>query len=220
MSTTVLKNNYKNYELLLIDDGVALTDSVPSQSSRSSRSEVDYLRLFPLPAKVRTGDMAIACGLDNGDRGRRRGDAAGVRPAEFGPTKFVSLGAESCRGIVVGSRNLLKTRSRMYKLAYDIYYRICTNVLERPQIYCSTHFIALSRTAINSMLKIKSSYRYLRVSSMYAGYQVIKCEYEPIRRRKDRAATEKPLAVLDDWRVDDRLQFDSDRSGRPVLSPS
>jgi polyisoprenyl-phosphate glycosyltransferase len=189
--SAVLKENYKNYELLLVDDGS--TDHT-KQIFEELRTEVDYLRYFRFARKFGL-EVAIACGLDNAI-----GDVVVVMRPECDPPdlipKFVSL-AQSCRGIVVGTRNLLKTRSMAYKLAYDTYYRICTYVLERPQIYCSTHYMALTRTAINSVLKIKSSYRYLRVTSMYAGYQVIKCEYEPIRRRKTERHR-KPMVVLDD----------------------
>ena len=174
----VLKENYQNYELILVDDGSC--DNT-KQVVNMLKEEVDDLRYFRFARKFGL-EVAIACGLDNAI-----GDVVVVIRPECDPVhlipEFVDQ-AQSCRGIVVGTRNLFETRSWYYKLAYDAYYWICTHLLERPQIYCSTHFIALTRTALNSVLKIKNSYRYLRVISMYAGYRVITHEYKQIQRRK------------------------------------
>ncbi len=174
----VLKENYQNYELILVDDGSC--DNT-KQVVNMLREDVDDLRYFRFARRFGL-EVAIACGLDNAI-----GDVVVVMRPECDPAhlipEFVGQ-ARSCQGIVVGTRNLFETRSWFYKLAYDAYYGICTHLLERPQIYCSTHFIALTRTALNSVLKIKNSYRYLRVISMYAGYRVITHEYKQIQRRK------------------------------------
>jgi polyisoprenyl-phosphate glycosyltransferase len=105
--------------------------------------------------------------------------------------------AQCCKGIVVGVRNLFETRSQGYRLAYNIYYRLCQLLLERPQIYCSTHFIALTRTALNGLLSIKDTHRYIRVLSMYTGYKVQTLEYRRIQRRK-RERHRNPFILIAD----------------------
>jgi dolichol-phosphate mannosyltransferase len=62
--------------------------------------------------------------------------------------------------------------------------------LPRAQVYGATHFMALTRTALNALLRIKDSFRYIRVLAMYAGFEVTKVPYEfrvrrhPPRRRR------------------------------------
>jgi polyisoprenyl-phosphate glycosyltransferase len=43
--------------------------------------------------------------------------------------------------------------------------------------------MALTRTALNALLTIKDSFRYIRVLAMYAGFEVTKIRYEFVPRR-------------------------------------
>lgn len=173
-----LKQNYKNYEIIFVDDG---SRDHTRGLFEERRETVDCLRYLRLSRRFGL-EVAIACGLDHAI-----GDVVVVLRPECDPPELISEfveQAQSCRGIVVGKRNLFKTRSRLYRLAYNIYYGICQLLLERPPIYCSTHFMALTRTALNSLLKIKDTYRYLRVLSLYAGYSVKTLKYKQLQRRK------------------------------------
>ena len=173
----VLGKNYTNYEVILVDDGSSdATTGVLSDLL----SRLHCLRVFRF-ARTFGLEMAITCGLDHAI-----GDVVVVLRPECDPPnlipEFVNQ-ALSCHGIVVGTHDVFKARSIYYRLAYDLYYRLSRLLLERPQIYRSSHFIALTRVALNSVLKIKNSCRYLRVISMYAGHQVIPRPYEQIQRR-------------------------------------
>jgi dolichol-phosphate mannosyltransferase len=187
----LLKENYKNYEMIFIDDG---SRDHTRSLFETWRETVDCLRYFRLSRRFGL-EVAIACGLE-----QAIGDVVVVLRPECDPPdlipEFVEQ-AQSCRGIVVGTRNLFKKRSRLYRLAYNIYYGICKLLLERPQTYCSTHFMALNRTALNGLLRIKDTYRYLRVLSMYAGYKVKTLKYRQIQRRKPERHR-NPLLLIED----------------------
>lgn len=176
--TSLLKENYKNYEIVFVDDGSR--DRTRSLFESWSKT-VDCLRYFRLSRRFGL-EVAIACGLE-----QAIGDVVVVLRPECDPPdlipEFVEQ-AQFCKGIVVGTRNLFHRRSGLYRLAYNIYYGLCRLLLERPQIYCSTHFMALNRTALNGLLRIKDTYRYLRVLSMYAGYKIKTLKYRQIQRRE------------------------------------
>lgn len=186
----IIQENYKNYEIILVDDG----------SLDHSRSIIDEkrrilpcLRYLKLSRKFGL-EIAISCGLDHAI-----GDVVVILRPECDPPELIPhfvQEALDCGGIVVGRRNIFKHRSIFYALAYKLYYHTCELLLERPQIYRSTHYMALTRTALNALLKIQNSYRYLRVLSMYAGYKVRTLRYEQIQRR-ERMRHRKFLPLLD-----------------------
>jgi polyisoprenyl-phosphate glycosyltransferase len=187
----VLRKSYTNYELILVDDG---SSDDTKQVLNDLVSDEECLRVFVFARRFGL-EIAIACGLDNAI-----GDVVVVLRPECDPPalipEFVDQ-AQSCRGIVVGTRDDFPSRSYFYKLAYNLYYRLCSVLLERPQIYGSTHYIALTRMALNSVLRIKNSYRFLRVISMYAGHQVIPRRYEQIHRRTPDRHRDLPTLVED-----------------------
>lgn len=86
-------------------------------------------------------------------------------------------------GIVVGIKPIASHRSLVYRFAYRVYFALCRLFLDRSQIYGATHFIALTRTALNALLKIKDSFRYIRVLAMYAGFNVTTVPFDLIERR-------------------------------------
>ena len=126
-------------------------------------------------------ETTIACGLD-----QAIGDIVIILRPECDPPELIPefvKQAQLCQGIVIGKRNLWEHNSWLYVFTYNLYFSLCKIFLERPQIYCATHFMAFTRTALNSILKIKDTYRYIRVLSMYAGYQIKELRYKQIIRR-------------------------------------
>ncbi len=175
----ILEANYENYEMIFVDDG---SRDWTRGLFEEWKTTINCLRYFRLSRRFGL-ETAIACGLE-----QAIGDVVVVLRPECDPPdlipEFVEQ-AQYCKGIVVGTRNLFKKRSKLYRLTYNIYYSICKLLLERPQIYCSTHYMALNRTALNGLLRIKDTYRHLRVLSMYAGYKVKTLKYRQIQRRKE-----------------------------------
>jgi glycosyltransferase involved in cell wall biosynthesis len=170
---------YENYEIVLVDD--CSTDHTKA-FVEDNRNNFDCVRYIRLSRKFGL-EVAIACGLE-----QIIGDIVVVlRPDSDPPLlipEFVER-AETCNCIVVGRRNVYKNRSYFYWLAYNLYYSICKLLLERPHIYQSTHFIAMTRSSLNALLKIKGSYRYLRVLVTYfeSREKINTIRYETICRR-------------------------------------
>jgi polyisoprenyl-phosphate glycosyltransferase len=188
---TVLKNNYRNYELIFVDDGSC--DQTPTLFEKH-RNTVKYLRYIRLSRRFGL-EVAIECGLDHAI-----GDVIVVLRPECDPPELIPdfvTRAKSNGGIVIGTANLFENASKFYRFAYNGYYALCKSLLDRPQIYCSTHFIALTRTALNGLLKIKDSHRYLRVLSMDTGYKVDKLTYKRIQRREPERQRE-PFGLVRD----------------------
>jgi polyisoprenyl-phosphate glycosyltransferase len=186
----IVQQNYKNYEIILVDDDSPdYTFSLIEKRLHVTEC-VSYLKLsrkFGL-------EVAISCGLD-----RAIGDVVVILRPESDPPELIPQfvqEAHDCGGIVIGVDRIFKRRSIFYSIAYKLYYHICRLLLERPQVYCSTHYIALTRPALNALLKIQDSYRYLRVLSMYAGYRVRTLRYQRIERRKQ-VRHRKLLPLLD-----------------------
>jgi hypothetical protein len=129
-------------------------------------------------------EIAVACGLE-----QTIGNVVVLlRPDSDPPAlipEFVKR-AESHNCIVIGKRNIFKNRSWLYWLAYNFYYSFCKLLLERPHIYQSTHFIALTRSSLNALLKMRGSYRYLRVLVTYfeSRDRIQTIRYDKICRRK------------------------------------
>ncbi len=187
----VLKGHYKNYEMIFVDDG---SRDHTRALFEERRETINCLRYFRLSRRFGL-EVAIGCGLDHAI-----GDVVVVLRPECDPPELIPEfveQAQSCKGIVIGTRNLFETCSKVYRFAYNMYYRLCQLLLEKPQIYCSTHFIALTRTALNSLLRIKDTHRYLRVLSMYAGYPVKTLQYKALQRRKPERHR-NPLVLIED----------------------
>jgi hypothetical protein len=124
--------------------------------------------------------MAIACGLE-----QAIGDVIVVlNPAVDPPGRIPEFAekANDSNGIVIGIATD-KFRRLFYRFAYQVYYGLCRVFLTRSQVYGATHFIALTRTALNALLTIKDSFRYIRVLAMYAGFEVTKVHYDFVMRR-------------------------------------
>jgi glycosyltransferase involved in cell wall biosynthesis len=173
----VMHRHFSDYELIFVDDGS--TDGTRSFFERA-KSEVTSFRYFRLTRPFGL-EVAISCGLE-----QAIGDIIVVLNPACDPPDRIPLFAEKANdtnGIVIGIATD-KLRSPLYRLTYQLYFGICKIFLSRTQVYGATHFMALTRTSLNALLRIKDSFRYIRVLAMYAGFQVTKVHYEFIPRRQ------------------------------------
>ncbi len=176
----VMRDHFGSYELIFVDDGS--TDGTYKLFDET-RSEIPNFRYFRLTRPFGF-EAAIACGLE-----QAIGDVIVVlNPASDPPSLIPQFArqANNTDGVVIGVKTGRKNRPFIYRAAYLVYYTICRIFLERSQVYGATYFIGLTRTALNALLKIKDSFRYIRVLAMYAGFAVTKVPYEMINRREPR----------------------------------
>ena len=173
----VMQQHYGDYEIIFIDDGSS--DGTRSFFERA-KAEIPCFRYSRLTRPFGL-EVAIACGLE-----QAIGDVIVVlNPAVDPPTRIPEFAekANDTDGIVIGIGADKFRRSLFYRLAYQAYYGLCRVFLTRSQVYGATHFMALTRTALNALLTIKDSFRYIRVLAMYAGFEVTKIPYDFTPRR-------------------------------------
>jgi dolichol-phosphate mannosyltransferase len=184
----VMRGNFSNYELIFVDDGSA--DRTLSFFQRA-RAEIPNFRYFRLTRPFGF-EIAIACGLE-----QAIGDVIVVLNPTCDPPSRIPHFAEKANetdGIVIGVKAAATRRPLIYRAAYAIYFATCRIFLERSQVYGATHFIGLTRTALNALLRIKDSFRYIRVLAMYAGFAVTTVPYEMLSRRVP--ARRRPILPL------------------------
>jgi glycosyltransferase involved in cell wall biosynthesis len=172
----ILRDNFKNYELLLVDDG-SRDDSF--EKIQRLLSQHEGIRLVQLSRQFGE-EVAISAGLES-----VIGDYVVVMLPFMDPPRLIpALVERSLAGndVVFGVRTDVSHESWLYRTGSRLFHWYCERFLQFKLPRDSTQLRCLSRMALNAITQIKDSYRYLRLASAYVGYPQQMFSYTPINR--------------------------------------
>ena len=174
---SILKQNYDNYELVLVDDGSG--DGTWGIASAILADE-PCIRVLRLSRRFGR-DVAISAGLDT-----VIGDFVVVLLPESDPPELIPRVVETCRagaGIAFGIRAHRPVESPLLSLGTRVFYWYFNRILRIDLPRNSTDFRGYSRQSVNAITRIKDRLRYLRTFGSYVGFGGQPFVYEPRFRR-------------------------------------
>lgn len=176
----VLRHNYTNYELVLVNDGA--TDNTVLEVSKLL-PKYECIRLLNLSRQFGT-DVAISSGLDS-----VIGDFVVVMIPESDPPQLIPELIDRARqgnDILIGVRRDRADEPFWMQMGAALFYWICRTLFKIPLIQNSTQFRVLNRSVVNAITQLQDKSRYLRLLSSYVGYNSQTFTYDFIRRYKRR----------------------------------
>ena len=175
---SILRREYANYELVLVDDGS--TDDTLEKASALLRTH-ECIRLIRLSRRFGL-ETAITAGLDS-----VIGDFVVVMLPDRDPPDMIPQLVERARkgvGVVYGVRKNRSGEPFHLRLGSSIFYWLFNRVLRTNLPQNATDFRVYSRQSVNAIIRIKDRTRYLRTFTEYVGYGHEGFAYELIHRRK------------------------------------
>ncbi|WP_250123010.1 glycosyltransferase family 2 protein [Chroococcidiopsis sp. CCMEE 29] len=174
----VLRSNYANYELVLVNDG-SEDDTLDKVAAILKRYEC--IRLVSLSRSF-GADVAISSGLDS-----VIGDYVVVMLPESDPPELIPglvQQAQNGKDILLGIRKNRNDEPIWLRTGASVFYWLCRRLLKIPLIKNATQFRVLSRQVVNAIVQIEDKHRYLRLLSSYVGYRSQTFTYEAIKRAR------------------------------------
>lgn len=176
---SVLKDNYTNYELVLVDDN---SQDKTVELVISVLDKYEGIRLLRLSREFGE-EIAITAGLET-----VIGDFTIVMLPHIDPQNSIPEMVQYCMNgsdIVYGVRATPPNENWFIRKIKDIFFWYANKVLKLGLMKNVTQFCCLSRQAVNAIIQIKDSYRYLRLSSSFVGYDRKPIIYVPIKRGRN-----------------------------------
>ncbi|WP_157351564.1 glycosyltransferase family 2 protein [Aliarcobacter butzleri] len=180
----VLKLNYLNYELLLIDDGsIDNTTKIVEEILLNEKN----IRLISLSRNYGR-EIAMTAGLDS-----CIGDYIVMMDSDLqdSPNLIPSLinkAIEEKYDIVYAARTSRDGESFLKKISSKLFYRITTKLTGLKIPDNAGDFRVFNRKAVNSLIQLKESNRYMKMLYAYVGFSVGSI---PFNREKRFAGTTK-----------------------------
>jgi len=174
----VLRDNYGNYELVLVNDG---SEDNTIDQVISLLKNYECIRLINLSRNFGT-DVAISSGLDT-----VIGDFVVVLLPESDPPQLIPQLISQVRNgkdILIGAREIRCYEPLWMRAGANLFYWFCRRLFKIPLIKNATQFRVLSRQVVNAILQVQDKHRYLRLLSSYVGYSSQTFFYKPIKRYK------------------------------------
>ena len=175
-TVSVLRKNYTNFELVLVDDY-----SRDETVKRVSALLTDYegIRLLRLSREFGE-EIAITAGLDT-----VIGDYTIVMLPRMDPPDVIPEMVSLCidgSDVVFGVRRTREGDSWLVRIMSPLFYWYCRKILKLDLPQNSTQLRCLSRQALNAITQIKDSYRYLKLFSTFVGYERREFIYDTVMR--------------------------------------
>jgi glycosyltransferase involved in cell wall biosynthesis len=192
--TEVLRANYTNYELVLVDDGSA--DGTVSEVNRLLETH-ECVRMLALSRSFGE-EAAIAAGLDSAI-----GDFVVVMMPNTDPPEVVPMlvaKARSGHDVVFGVRRRSRPESVAARVLAQVFYWYARRVLKLPLRENASHFRAMSRRTVNAIIQVRDRARYLRLLSLNVGFIHEAVAYDEIERnplRPRRSVVERIGVAMD-----------------------
>ena len=172
----VLRGTYSNFELVLVDDGSS--DSSVSKVSRLLE-RIEGIRLLRLSREFGE-EIAIAAGLDS-----VIGDFTVVMLPHMDPPDLIPELVSRCMAgtdVIYGVRSNRSDDRWLMRKAIAMFYWYCRNALKLDLAENATQFRCMSRQAVNAIIQIRDTYRYLRLFSTYVGFKREELLYSPLAK--------------------------------------
>lgn len=177
---TVLEKHYSNYEVLLIDNGSTdKTDKMVSQLL-AQRPCVRYLRL----TRPTDDETAILVALD-----AAIGDYVVTLHPDFDPPAVLVPMVEACRGgsdLVLAVDRHAARPGPVYRALRRVFLSLSRRLVGLELVTDTTGFRALSRQAVNALVKIRLRRRYFAVVAADVGLTAAVHPYDRISRSGSR----------------------------------
>lgn len=174
--TQLLKDEYTNYELVLVDDG---SDDSTSDIVDGLLAEFQCIRYIRL-SRTYGEEIAISAGLDT-----VIGDFVVIMLPNQDPPSLIPQMVEKARSgfeIVYGIQRNPDKKSAIQRIGARLFYWYCRRYLKFSFTAGTSQFRVLSRKAVNAITRIKDRHRYLRYSSRHVGFASEGIIYDHISR--------------------------------------
>jgi glycosyltransferase involved in cell wall biosynthesis len=172
----VLDREYANFEIVLIDNGSADGTDIVARKLLTRQPCVRYVRL----SRPTDDETALMAGLD-----AAIGDYVVTLHPDFDPPSELIPMVETCRSgtdLVLGvDRDPPKT-GPVYGTMRSAFYSLARRLVGVNLIIGSTGYRALSRQAVNALVKVRLRRRYFAVVAADVGLTTVVHSYQRISR--------------------------------------
>lgn len=192
--SALLSSHYRQYEIVLVDDGC---DDTTASEAIKLLDEFRFVRLIRLTRRFGF-EMALLAGLESviGDM------VVVMRPGYDPPEQIPPMVQLAGQGydIVIGVNAAWRRESLLARFAAWLFYSYANRVLGMGLPLHSTDFRVLSRRSVNAFIRIKDRTRHFRMYGAFTGFRSISHPYEalpgtPPRSLAQRAALSASIIV-------------------------
>ena len=172
-TATVLRKHFRNYELILVDDG---SEDGTSDIVRGMVSNSQNIRHVVLNRHYGR-EISVTAGLD-----RAIGDYVILMEPTFrDPPELIPdlvAKAQDDFDVVYVSRPPEPTKRFLQRAASTLFYRIASMLTDLELDRDASEYRLLSRRIVNSVSKLKEQNRYMKMLFAYVGYKVTSIPFQ------------------------------------------